>query len=380
MKISTKRHITTAILSVIIALSLIQFAAASSKLTAKENAVSFLADVVGLDMAKYNTTVVVYNSYPADTNGVVAAHANYRLESAEGKVEVSCQFRNNALVSLGMNRLGDSSILYAQPQPTDLLSRAKGLIQRYQDYSGAAYLQTMNDLLSTVTELKPMNATSGNVKLIIKINEPFTHIDWIYTVNGTDVPRKVIGFKFEDGSFANFGNGWDLYTVGSTDMKLSRDDAIRIARQHAQSYSWKVGNTTVSKFTILDSPVNAENSMQPRGDNMLYPWWNIQLYLDKTYPGMIGSIQVGLWADTGEITNIEAISTGGPPPEDSTDPTESSTEQSLTSENGTVSSMNMYIITATAIIALVGAALLIHFRKIRKTTKKPEKIMPEEGI
>jgi len=321
MKISTKRHITTAILSVIIALSLIQFAAASSKLTAKENAVSFLADVVGLDMAKYNTTVVVYNSYPADAKGVVAAHANYRLESAGGKIEVSWQCRNNALISLGMNRLGDSSILYAQPQPTDILSRAKGLIQRYQDYSGAAYLQTMNDLLSTVTELKPMNATSGNVKLIIKINEPFTHIDWIYTVNGTDVPRKGIGFKFEDGSFANFGNGWDLYTVGSADLKLSRDDAIRIARQHAQSYSWKVGNTTVSDFTILDSPVNAESSMQPRGDNTLYPWWNIQLYLDKTYPGMIGSIQVGLWADTGEITNIEAISTGGPPPEDSTDQT-----------------------------------------------------------
>jgi len=318
MKISTKRHITTAILSVIIALSLLQFAAASSKLTAKENAVSFLADVVGLDMTQYNTTVAFYKSYPADETGVAVTVANYRLESAGGEIEVSWQCRNNALVSLGMNRLGDSSILYAQPQPTDLLSRAKELIRRYQEYSGAAYLQTMNDLLSTVTELKPMTATSGNVKLIIKINEPFTRIDWIYTVNGTDVPRKGIGFKFEDGSFSNFGNGWDLYTIGNADLKLSRDDAIRIARQHAQSYSWNVGNTTVNDFTILDSPVNAESSMQPREDNTLYPWWNIQLYLDKTYPGMIGSIQVGLWADTGEITNIEAISAGGSPTEDPT--------------------------------------------------------------
>jgi hypothetical protein len=29
------------------------------------------------------------------------------------------------------------------------------------------------------------------------------------------------------------------------------------------------------------------------------------------YAGQIGSIQVGLWADTAEISNIEAISTGG---------------------------------------------------------------------
>jgi hypothetical protein len=41
--------------------------------------------------------------------------------------------------------------------------------------------------------------------------------------------------------------------------------------------------------------------------------------------------------------------------------------------------MNIYIITAVATIALVAAALLIHFRKTRKTATKPEAVMHEES-
>ena len=206
------------------------------------------------------------------------------------------------------------------------------------------------------TEVKGSINLDGTGRASIKTNEPFTHIDWIYTVNGTDVPRKGIGFKFEDGSFANFGNGWDLYTVCSADLKVSRDDAIRIAREHAQSYSWKVGNTTVSDFTILDSPVNAESSMQPREDNTLYPWWNIQLYLDKVYPGMIGSIQVGLWADTGEITNIEAISAGGLPPEDHTEQTGLD--------------LTPLIIAVPLVLAITLGAAIIYKRKNKNSHKR----------
>jgi len=116
--------------------------------------------------------------------------------------------------------------------------------------------------------------------------------------------------------------------------------------------------------------------MYPKETLTVYPFWRIELYFDKYYYSAYG-VQVGIWADTKQIEYCKSLSGLGPIAEE--DPTESSTEQSLTSENGTVSSMNMYIITATAIIALVGAALLIHFRKIIKTTKKPETIMPEEG-
>jgi hypothetical protein len=73
---------------------------------------------------------------------------------------------------------------------------------------------------------------------------------------------------------------------------------------------------------------------------------------------------------------------GGPISEE--DQTESYTEQdqteSYTEQNDdTASSTNIYIITATATTALVAAALLIYFRKTRKTATKPEAVMPEES-
>jgi len=108
----------------------------------------------------------------------------------------------------------------------------------------------------------------------------------------------------------------------------------------------------------------------------VYPFWRIELYFDKYYYSAYG-IQVGIWADTGEIESCKSLSGLGPISEE--DPTESSTEQTLTSENDDTASTNMYIITAATVIALVAAALLIHFRKIRKTATKPEVIMPEEG-
>jgi hypothetical protein len=32
------------------------------------------------------------------------------------------------------------------------------------------------------------------------------------------------------------------------------------------------------------------------------------LYLDRDYPGGINSIAVGVWADTGKVANIQALS------------------------------------------------------------------------
>ena len=308
-----KKTIVTTILLLLIVFSLFQFSVASStELTDKENAVAFLKDVVGLDISKYNITIAYYQKYPTTLPEINAyyAEANYIFEAPGSKIEASCHFRNNTLTSLSLNELV-GSMLFAQPQPKDLLSAAKELIQKYQTYSGASYLQTMRNMLDPVKEINPITVISDNIKLEISTNEPFTYIKWLYTANGIDVQRKGLSFSFQNGSLMDFGNTWDFYTVVNTDLILSRDDAVRIAKEHAQNYSWKVNNITVSGFKILDSPTTAEFSMQPREGNTLYPWWNIQLYLDKVYPGMVGSIQVGLWADTEEITNIEAISNGG---------------------------------------------------------------------
>lgn len=101
-----------------------------------------------------------------------------------------------------------------------------------------------------------------------------------------------------------------LYKIGSLEVKVSKDEAINIARKLAGNFSWKVGvepNVTVVKeFKVLDKPVQASLSLQEREPLTLYPHWHITLYLDKTYPGFVTGIMVGIWADTGETHYIKA--------------------------------------------------------------------------
>ena len=77
-----------------------------------------------------------------------------------------------------------------------------------------------------------------------------------------------------------------------------------------KNYSWNENGTQVSNFQVLNSPVSAELYPKPRTDNLtLYPYWYVTLHLDKTYPGGVSEIGVGVWADTAQATNIQAITT-----------------------------------------------------------------------
>jgi hypothetical protein len=231
----------------------------------------------------------------------------------------------------------------------------------------------MQDMLNTVTEMKPMNVTWGDVTLRIRFDEGFTYVDWIPIVNGVEISRNRMNLRFLGGVFKSFQDNWNLYNIGTTELKVSREEAIRIAKEHAKSYSWRLAgadDTTITGFTILDSPVSAEWSMEIRENNTLYPWWNIYLYLDKVYEGNVYAIQVTLWGDTGEVTHIQAISHMGTSPNQS--PTTPTTEppSSTQPQQGTDSAVNVPVIAATAsvaaIIAVATAAVVIKRRRKRK--------------
>jgi hypothetical protein len=313
------------VLAVVLAFPLLQVPTAySAEWSAPEKAMSFLTDVVRLDMTKYKATLVNHRvEYPSDLGGLAKEYVDYILESDESKLDVGCVFRNNTLDYCNLY-VDKGSPLYVQPY-TNVLDETKGLLDRYQTYTGASHLQdlqVMRDMLDTVTEIKPMTSTVGNVKLVISTGD-YASFEWIYTSNGIDAPRKRIGFYFKQGYFWSFKGTWNIYSIGSTDINVSKEEAIRIAREHAENYTLKIwtGNWTVMNFTIVDEPLKAEFSMERREPLTLYPFWHIQLYFDKAY-GTSNGIEVGIWADTGEVLFCQATGiAGGPPTGDSTTPT-----------------------------------------------------------
>jgi hypothetical protein len=114
--------------------------------------------------------------------------------------------------------------------------------------------------------------------------------------------------KFDNNLLTTFSDNWFLFNVGSAQINVTQDQAVAIAKNEAKSFSWNVNGTRVANFQILDNLVSVVFWAHPRGtdDLTLYPYWYVTLFLDKTYPGGVSALGVGVWADTGKV---EAVTT-----------------------------------------------------------------------
>lgn len=75
------RFLVALVLAVVLALPLLQVPNASSaEFSAPETALTFLADVIGLDMTKYNATLTNNRvEYPPDLGGLPQEYVDYTL-------------------------------------------------------------------------------------------------------------------------------------------------------------------------------------------------------------------------------------------------------------------------------------------------------------
>lgn len=354
-----------AVLALLLALTPIVY---SLDLSKQEKAATFLGNVVGLDMAKYEVKLMSQMDFSADASGVAKSTMLYNLKSQGSTLEVICNFRNNALVSCIVNPLEGTPLL-AQPI-TNALDSAKNLLSAYQSYSKAAYIQPMRAMLNTVTELKPMTIASGDLKLTVTTKD-YVYIEWMNTPNGIHNMYNRVILAFQNGAFKMFSDSWNRYPMGSANVVISKENAISIAKTQAQSFSYEVGNITIGNLTISGKSefVRANLTMQPKV-NALYPHWEVFLPLDKVYPGFTTGIYVTLWADSGEIISIKATgSLGGPLSEDPLSTPAPSPEMSANTQiiNDPTSPVNIYLIAGIAVaVTAVSAVTAIAIKKRSK--------------
>jgi hypothetical protein len=177
---------------------------------------------------------------------------------------------------------------------------------RYESVNNADYLNQMSQLLSTATEIQ-QDQTLGNVKLETSIDGDNAQFSLLYTENNVDFAAKSLQIVFENGILTTLSDDWPIYSIGNTEVNITQDQAIQIARGAANTFSWSTNGVQVSNFTVLQEPVSAVFFPTPRSDLTLFPYWYITLYLDKVYPGGVKSIGVGVWADTGNVANIQTL-------------------------------------------------------------------------
>jgi hypothetical protein len=274
-----------------------------------DDSIRFLRDVVQINVTEYQATLLSNTvEYRPDLEGVVEEILKYSLKSSESQIDAVFRFRNNKLSRCQLS-LFEGSPIYSQPQPNTILEAAKNLLQRLRAYEDTSYLREMSDMLASVNETENTEIIKDNMKLMISTSGTITEIRWLYTENGVDFQTKALSFVFENRVLKELTDGWYLYIIGSVTVNISSEEAIKIAKDYVKNFKWKADDLEVSNFSVLDESVSSVLYPHTRDNTLsLIPYWYVTLYLDKVYPGDIDRITVGLWADTGEVAHVRALS------------------------------------------------------------------------
>ncbi len=278
----------------------------------------FIKTVLAIDTAKYNVTVRS-NNVPPPIFATPEQIANfpsdvmYNLNSTQSTLTVSCSFIKGNLTASHLY-LYTGTVITKQPLSSNLTEAAINFLTTYQNFSG----RNVSDMLQT---LDGINLVNGSTVQLGDLKFNATHRDLTGTVFGDSVDfswvniysgceYRALSVSFQDGHFGSFIDNRQWYQIGDTTVNVSAQQAIDIALNAAESYSYKMSDDWwISEFNITRT--EAILYPQSRG-SVWYPCWTVNLYFDKTYPGSVHGIMVFVWAGSGEVQSIGNIAYASP--------------------------------------------------------------------
>jgi hypothetical protein len=320
MASNKKLFVWTFIVLLLIPLMLQTAPTISAETTNKERAVTFLRNVVMVDMSKYSVELQSYHNNSAIATSLsYTEDATYILKGNDGsgsqhKAKFYFKDTTKFLCSIGTAK----EPLAVLTKTTNRLDIAKEFMVRYQNFAEGSYIEPLIEMLDGVTDLQNQTITNNDVVLTVEpspVGEDFVTFQWMYAPNGIHNRFTRVTLMLQNGELRQFSDYWQNCVLGSADVKVSDDEAINLAKEHIAAYSYQFGNKTIENLAVTDNPdwITATLSMQPRDGNQLYPRWELLVALEGVYPGFVTAMHLYLWADTGELVLIEPSSGGGLP-------------------------------------------------------------------
>jgi len=270
---------------------------------------NFMRNITHIDTYSYTISLLSDTiTWRTDFGGVAEEVMQYSLTSSTSNLNVNFRFRDGHFSRYELDMI-ESSPIFAQTEPYDVLQNAKGILNRYKAYSGDAYLTDMSNLLATVNATGNTEVTQGNVKLQITVSGSSVMFFWMYTENGIDYQAKGLQMAFQGNVLTTMTDGYFLFTKGSTDLSVSREEAITIAENYVKTLTWSIEGKQVSGFNAVDPPLSVQLVPHTRGNSVaLIPYWYVEMSLDKIYEGGINKVTVGIYADTGQVADVQMLS------------------------------------------------------------------------
>jgi Tfp pilus assembly protein PilN len=270
---------------------------------------NFMQNVTQLSLTNYTLSMLSNTmAWRTDLGGVAEQTIQYSLTSSISNLNIDFRFRNNHFSLYELNMI-ESSPVFTQIQPNTVLRNAKGVLARYRAYSGDAYLANMTNLLDEVNATENTVLTQGDMKLEITVSGQTDTFLWMYSVDGVDYQAKGLQMTFQDNILTTMMDGYFLFTVGSTSLATSEQTAVTTAENYVRTLSWTIEGQQYTGFSAVSPPLSIQMVPHPRGDSVaLIPYWYIVMSLTQTYPGGINEVTIGIYADTGQVSDVQMLS------------------------------------------------------------------------
>lgn len=271
----------------------------------------FLQNVTKIDIQKYTISMLSNTmQWRTDFGGVNEEVMQYTLANSTSNLNVDFRFRNNHFSRYQLDMI-ESSPIFTQLQPNDVIQNAKYTLARYRTYSGDDYLTNMSRILDTVGSLGNINVTQGNIKLEITVSAGTVVFFWMYTENGIDYQAKGLQMTFQNNVLTTMTDGYFLFTVSNTKLAVvSQEQAVSIAEDYVKTLTWNIEGKSVSNFTVVDPPLSVQMVPHTRGNSVaLIPYWYVEMRLGSIYAGGINEVTVGIYADSNQVADVQMLST-----------------------------------------------------------------------
>ena len=316
----------------------------------QDKTVNFLTIVFKLNMTDYKTADIVTSQA---SDGIFIT---FKFRQTESNLDVCTKFRDNEVIWCKLYPV-EGMPSFIESEHADVLSNAKDTLNRLQMLSAKESLSAMQNMLNPITDLQNSETSNKEFTQEITVKENEVTISWSPFANGLINQQNQMTLRFTDGYLMFFANYLGENSIGTSDVKISEEQATQIAIEQVKAFSWVQGNELVSNVTVLDEPFFTQLSLQNRGNNTLYPLWEIKLGLDKMYPGGVTSFQVFIWADNGEVSSVRPIGVGSAIGNETT---ETPTASPINNQSTFVDSL---AIVSTLVIATLVIGSLILFKK-----------------
>ncbi len=200
--------------------------------------------------------------------------------------------------------------LFGDKTLNDSLSIALRAVEDYRVLSNASYCDKFVEMISAALQNQSLVVENDYARLEISHVENCTKprdylectcLSWFRKINDqyTIWPQAIYLSISKSGRVTTFMDNLATYYVATTEINISKEDAISIATPCAEAYAKTHGQEVVLANATLEW-LQDLNSI--RGDNLaIYPEWIVDLCYNATNNEGISNYGVSLWADNGQI-------------------------------------------------------------------------------